>query len=89
MKSCEDAIVTLKFLPGGKCFDMELPSFMPLEELEKKLLETLRVMNPASYDSVMRLRFRQGEREFRDGTLASLGIWDGGILEIMLQGEVQ
>jgi len=85
MKSCENVIVTLRFLPEGKCLDMELPAFLPAFELSGKILETLRVMNPAGFGSVTELRLGYKGTTLNDSdTLAAVGCWDGGILEATL-----
>ena len=84
MKSLENVIVTLLLRPGDKSLDMEIPAFMPAEELSDKLLETLRTMNPVGYDSVTKLSLRHGGAELKPtDTPASQGIWDGGTLEIV------
>ena len=79
MKCTESVIVTLKFQSGSGSLDIEIPSFMPIGQLKEKLLETLRVMNPA-YESSTALRLSHNDRELTEGTPASLGIWDGSIL---------
>ena len=89
MKSPENVMVTLIVRPGDKALDMELPAFMPCAELSDKLLETLRVMNPAGYGSVMKLSLQHGGKGLgQEDTLASRGIWDGGKLDAVFQREV-
>ncbi len=89
MKSYENVIVTVRLTPGGKSLDMELPSFIPIEELGQRILETLRVLNPTSYLSIEGLRFWDHGREITGtDTLASAGLWDGSILDITTHKEV-
>jgi hypothetical protein len=66
---------------------MELPVFLPVKDLGEKLLETLRTLSPADYAKTSALRLRHAGRELEDAeTLASAGLWDGGILETIAEG---
>ncbi len=88
MKACEEVIVTL-IIQGKnpkKTFeeklDMELPSFMPWKELSKKILECLKESKSDKYAFYYYLYAKHNGRKFTDmDTLASLGIWDGSIIE--------
>jgi len=88
MKACENVIVSVAMRQGDKNLDMELPAFMPAEELGAKLLETLRVMSPATYSAVTKLGIRHSGKMLASAdTLASCGAWDGAILEITFERE--
>ena len=88
MKCCEDVIVTVRLQPGGGSLDMELPAFMPMEELEQRFLETLRVMDPLHYGRMNTAHFKMKDRALTgDLTLAGAGVWDGSILDACLSEE--
>ena len=64
--------------------DMELPVFMPIVDLADKMLETLKVLYPAEFESVADIQLiRQGEPLDGQSTLASMGVWDGAVLEVI------
>lgn len=64
--------------------DMELPVFMPVLDLADKMLETLKVLYPAEFGSVSDIQLiRQGEPLDGQSTLASMGVWDGAVLEVI------
>lgn len=75
----DNVLVTL-VLPNEQ-LDMELPAFLPAEELAAKLAETLRAYRPERYATVFQLHLSSGGQAFSGTeTLASRGIWDGAIL---------
>ena len=53
MKCCDSVLVTLRFEAQGRSLDMELPAFLPLTELERRLLETLGEMDPVRFGSAL------------------------------------
>lgn len=82
MKALENVIVTLRLHPKDASLDMELPAFLPMEELADKVLETLRVMHLVNFNDAQSLRFSLHGKAVRgEDTLASLGLWDGSILD--------
>lgn len=82
MKVCDNVIVTV-VLPR-ESLDMELPAFLPAEELSAKLAESLRAYRPEQYGTVFRLRLSSGGAPLQaKDTLASRGIWDGAVLRCM------
>ena len=66
MKACQNVIVTLTI--GDEQLDVELPAFLPVAEVNARVLEMLR-----AYD--------QGAPIAESRTLASCGIWDGASLQ--------
>ena len=85
MKCCESVVVTLRFAQEGRSLDMELPAFLPLEELERRLLETLGEMDPVRFGGAQGVALKQEGRPL-DGavTLAQAGVWDGAVLDAAL-----
>ena len=88
MKCCEEVMVTLRFAPQGRCLEMELPAFLPVGELEKKLIETLITMDPARYGGTQEVVLQtEGKRLEDETTLAQAGVWDGSVLDVTLRRE--
>ena len=86
MKCCDSVLVTLRFEAQGRSLDMELPAFLPLEELERRLLETLGEMDPARFGGAQGVALKREGRAL-DGavTLAQAGVWDGSVLDAVLE----
>lgn len=83
MHSCDEAIVTLQMQGGGFTADMEIPTFLPMEDLLPKLLESLRLMQPRMFGNVRRISLADSMGTLGPtDTLASRGIWDGAYLAI-------
>lgn len=88
MKCCEDVIVTVCLHPGERSLDMELPTFLPIEQLEQRFLEVMREMDPLHYGMMSVASFRKkGQILTGEMTLAKAGVWDGSILDIYLSEE--
>lgn len=86
MKPCEEIIVTIKIVDKGRDIDMELPTFMPWQELNFKILECLQDSMPEEYGSYCKLNaMYKGILLNDDETLASMGIWDGSIIWCTLE----
>lgn len=85
MQACENVIVTVRV--KSKLIDMQLPAFLGIQELITKIDETLHSMpGQMLFDEhCIGLRF-QGIRLDKNQTLGSYGIWDGSILECLLEG---
>lgn len=80
MKARQNVIVTLRM--GHEDMDMELPAFLPIAELKVSILQTLRTLYPRSYSGCKAITLRSnGMILSPTQTLASLGIWDGSILQ--------
>ena len=86
MKCCDSVLVTLRFEAQGRSLDMELPAFLPLTELKRRLLETLGEMDPVRFGSAQGVALKQ-EGRVLDGavTLAQAGVWDGSVLDAVLE----
>ena len=86
MKCCDSVLVNLRFEAQGRSLDMELPAFLPLTELERRLLETLGEMDPVRFGSALGVALKQ-EGRVLDGavTLAQAGVWDGSVLDAVLE----
>lgn len=84
MQACENAIVTVKL--KNEQIDMELPVFLEIEKLLVKMLEAFKVMCPEKYSfaNSIHLTFK-GEILNEDCNLASYGIWDGSIINCVLE----
>lgn len=64
--------------------DMELPIFLPITDLADKMLETLKILYPVEFESVSDIQLiRQGALLAEQSTLASNGVWDGAVLEVV------
>lgn len=88
MNCCEDVIVTVRLHPGGRNLDMELPAFLPMEQMGQRFLEVMREMDPLHYGRMSAVSFRKGDRVLAgDATLAASGIWDGSFLDAYMSEE--
>ena len=80
MKVCRSIIVTL--IIGSKKLDMELPAFLPITDVNARILETLRALYPQAYGGCTAICLREcGTTLAGNRTLASYGIWDGTVLQ--------
>ena len=80
MQTIENVIVTLWI--SGKSVDMELPTFLPIQELRVKVRDTMRALSPGKYDSAQSVTLKYKSVTLGDEeTLASCGVWDGSIIE--------
>ena len=80
MKACQNVIVTLTI--GDEQLDVELPAFLPVAEVNARVLEMLRALYPQVYGSCTAIRlYDQGAPIAESRTLASCGIWDGASLQ--------
>lgn len=80
MKTCQSVIVTL--IIGSKKLDMELPAFLPITDVNARILETLRALYPQAYGGCTAICLREsGTTLAGNRTLAAYGIWDGAVLQ--------
>ena len=79
MKACQNVIVTLTI--GDEQLDVELPAFLPVAEVNARVLEMLRALYPQVYGSTVIRLYDQGAPIAESRTLASCGIWDGASLQ--------
>ncbi len=80
MKSCQNVIVTLTI--GEEQLDVELPAFLPVAEVNARVLEMLRALYPQIYGSCAAIRLcSHGAPIAGTRTLASCGLWDGASLQ--------
>ena len=78
--ACQNVIVTLTI--GDEQLDVELPAFLPVAEVNARVLEMLRALYPQVYGSCTAIRlYDQGAPIAESRTLASCGIWDGASLQ--------
>ena len=88
MRCAEEVIVTVNISDPASSYDMEIPSFLSIGELKKKLLETLRLMDARKYAGFNNIELFFHGRRLDDGaTPAQYGIWDGSIVTVK-QGNV-
>ena len=86
MKCCDSVLVTLRFEAQGRSLDMELPAFLPLTELERRLLGTLSELDPVRFGSAQGVALKQAGRVLEGAvTLAQAGVWDGSVLDAVLE----
>lgn len=72
MKACQNVIVTLTI--GDEQLDVELPAFLPVAEVNARVLEMLRALYPQVYGSCTAIRlYDQGAPIAESRTLASCG----------------
>ena len=62
--------------------DTLLPSRMPISSIRKGLLKLLRAKERRFFKTTDIVIYYKGNRLQDEATLASLGIWDGSILEL-------
>ena len=83
MRPCDDVIVTVNISDAASSYDMEFPAFMRIDELKKKLLETLRLMDMRKFAYLREIDLIYNGRNMRGNeTLASNGVWDGSTIEL-------
>lgn len=84
MRSVDEVLVTVNISNPSGTYDMELPSFMLIGELKKKILEALRLMDTRKYGGVrdIELSFNGNSLQY-NSTLACNNIWDGSIIDII------
>ena len=86
MRPCENVIVTIQL--DQEAIDMELPAFLPINQLTRKLEETFRVMRPSLFSFGHVILSVNGQPLDGQIDLAHYGIWDGSIIECKLIKEV-
>ena len=78
-----DKVIVTVILNKNSAIDMELPAFLPLSELTGKILESLKILAPSEFEGTADIDLvHNGTVLDSRGTLASIGIWDGSILQI-------
>lgn len=86
MQEHENIIVTV--LINYEEIDMELPAFLPIKDLLKKLEETIRVMRPQYSSELSEFTMKyNGVKMSEDKTLAQYGVWDGSKIELSIRKE--
>lgn len=71
MKACQNVIVTLTI--GDEQLDVELPAFLPVAEVNARVLEMLRALYPQVYGSCTAIRlYDQGAPIAESRTLCVL-----------------
>ncbi len=86
MVKVERAIVTLRFPFHEEEMDIEMPVFLPVEEICEKVLELLICQQPHRYGGIADVDlFWNGKKLDKQTNLAEHGIWDGSILDIALK----
>lgn len=79
----DKSIVTLKDNASGFCGDFELQTNTRIEELKGALNQALISSYPAQFAGSRGIDLiYQNAKLSDDETLASMGIWDGSVLEI-------
>ena len=79
-----EKIIATVVLNKRHSVDMELPAFLPVSQLSDKVLETLKILAPREFGHVQEIRLAvQGRSLNPQSTLASVGVWDGAILEVI------
>lgn len=63
MKACQNVIVTLTI--GDEQLDVELPAFLPVAEVNARVLEMLRALYPQVYGSCTAIRLYDQGRPLR------------------------
>ena len=77
------AIVTVQTQDEKFRIDMELPLSVPISELSKGILETLKEVAPNLFGGYEKLTIWYGKRKLlSDETMESNSIWDGSIIYI-------
>ena len=80
MEKCERVIVTLRIQHAA--YDLELPAFLPVSELKRRILETLLYVDPGRYSGIRGLElYFHGKPLPGNRHLASCGVWDGSVLD--------
>lgn len=84
MIKIERAVVTLR-LPNSEEMDVDVPLFLPGDELCQKLLGVLQEIRSKEFIKAGQISVSiQGERLLENDTLASRGVFDGAVLEVQI-----
>ncbi len=87
MTQIQNVIVTAVLFDSREELDLELPAFLAVGELKRRITQLLRYYRPERYGGLEEISIRWGTRTLGDQeTLAAAGIWDGSRIRILQSG---
>ncbi len=80
----DNVIITLMFERGYDPLDLEVPARLPIDELEVKMLDTLKAMDIEQFERTQRVKFKFENLVLEpDKTLEEYGVWDGSYMTLL------
>lgn len=80
----DNVIITLMFEQNYDSMDLEVPAKLPVDELEIKMLETLKAMDIEHFGRIQKVRFKYKNAILEpDKTFEEYGIWDGSYVTLI------
>ena len=80
----DNVIITLKFERGYEPIDLEVPVRLSIDELEIKMLETLKAIDIERFEETQKVKFKYNNNILEpDKTFEEYGIWDGSYVTLL------
>ena len=80
----DNVIITLMFEKGYDPIDLEVPVRLPIDELEIKMLDTLKAMDIERFERTQKVNFKYKNIVLEpDKTFEEYGIWDGSYVTLL------
>lgn len=80
----DNVIVTVQFERTYDPIDLEMPVRLAIDELEVKMLDTLKAMDVEHFERTQRVKFKYKNTVLEpDKTLEEYGVWDGSYITIL------
>lgn len=80
----DNVIITLMFERSYDPLDLEVPVRLPIDELEVKMLDTLKAMDIEHFERTQKVKFKFKNVVLEpDKTLEEYGVWDGSYVTLL------
>jgi len=80
----DNVIITLMFERSYDPIDLEVPVRLPIDELEVKMLDTLKAMDIERFERTQKVNFKYKNTVLEpDKTFEEYGIWDGSYVTLL------
>lgn len=80
----DNVIITLMFERSYDPIDLEVPVRLPIDELEIKMLDTLKAMDIERFERTQKVNFKYKNTVLEpDKTFEEYGIWDGSYVTLL------
>lgn len=80
----DNVIITLMFEKSYDPIDLEVPVRLPIDELEIKMLDTLKAMDIERFERTQKVSFKYKNTVLEpDKTFEEYGIWDGSYVTLL------
>ena len=80
----DNVIITLIFERSYDPIDLEVPVRLPIDELEIKILDTLKAMDIERFERTQKVNFKYKNTVLEpDKTFEEYGIWDGSYVTLL------